>query len=197
MKSFSMSFKELLLQSAINDTKLYTEMSLRTSSNLDTLSNPNNHDTMYDSIINDGRFIQTNNIGLDVDIYSYKGQSDTNIAFIIKKKIAAIIEYEHINQNCIKIRYMNRNPNFKGIMTKIFIDILLKEYNEIISDNIQTSEAFLFYRRLFLIKNNLYEMYLFWDETGREEKIKNVEQMNITYGDADGNYDISYKIKRL
>jgi len=106
--------------------------------------------------------------------------------------LAARIEFV-TNDNGIKMTSIEVARPFKGLMKSIFLEYLLPKYKSIESDNVQTVNAFMFYKKLAMasIVDKHFKMFINFDDS-RKEEITDVSQMDITYGEAPDKFSITY-----
>jgi len=115
------------------------------------------------------------------------------LLFLSKENyLAARIEFE-TNATGIKMTSIEAARPFKGLMKSIFLEYLLPKYKRIESDNTQTVNAFMFYKKLAMtsIVDKNFKMFINFDNT-RKEEITDVSQMDITYGYDPNNFSITY-----
>jgi hypothetical protein len=115
------------------------------------------------------------------------------LLFLSKENyLAARIEFV-TNDNGIKMTSIEVARPFKGLMKSIFLEYLLPKYKSIESDNVQTVNAFMFYKKLAMtsIVDKHFKMFINFDDS-RKEEITDVSQMDVTYGEAPDKFSITY-----
>lgn len=175
--------------------KLFREMSLK----LDTPDYSDLTDNFFkpdyvNAHLQNAKFLEEINTSSGVfEVYEWF----TYLLFISKEKyLAARIEFEK-NSEGIKMSSIEVARPFKGLMKTIFLEYLLPKYKIIESDNVQTVNAFMFYKKLAMasIIDKTFKMYLKLDGYG-EEEITDIKQMERTYGEEPDKFFITYVLKQ-
>jgi hypothetical protein len=174
--------------------KLFQEMSLQFDSpDYSDLSDNFFKPEYVKSYLDNSKFIENIKISSgEFSVYLW----ETYYIFISKENyLAARIEFHKLSDR-IKITSIEVARPFKGLMKSIFLDYLLPRYKKIESDNIQTVNAFVFYKKLAIdaVVNKKFDMYVNFDGYG-EEKIIDPNQMDDTFGKESYKFFITYILK--
>jgi hypothetical protein len=159
---------------------MINEMSLRTDSDQDVLNKPNALVSQGKYYKEYGEFIETVELNGNA-LYLYR--IDNSVCFLTEQKLAiALVEYTEHPIGTINMSFINTFRQFPTLMETIFIEYLLKKYDTIISDCVQTDKGFNFYKKMaFFQEHNNYSLYIKGVD-GELKKVNDGNEMNSTFG---------------
>ena len=177
------------------DKNLFREMSLKFDSpDFSDLSDNFFKSKYVQSYLNNSTFVDEINITSGVfKVYKWFSY----LLFLsTDNHLSARIEFEVLLDR-IKMTSIEVAKPYKGLMRAIYLEYLLPQYKIIESDNIQTVNAFIFYKKLAIesLTDNKFKMYIKSKEQG-EVEIHDITVMDNSFGTEVSKIDFSYVIKQ-
>ena len=196
-----MKFNELLDMITERNQKretFFTEMSLRFDDKaMDVLSDTNRNLTFLTDLKKNGTSQKSVKIGEQVyDIYAYDGGASICMAFVNEPLVVALLEFDEVGDNTIQVSFINQFRKCKSLLSSIYKEFLLRKYKRIISDNVQTPQAYIFYRNFVIFNDGSYRVLIRDDKNNTEYLVDNVEDMDTTFGYLKEHHDKRYIIER-
>lgn len=196
-----MTFNELLdiiTESNQKRQTFFTEMSLRfDDKEMDILSDTNRNLIFLTDLKKNGTFQKSEKIGEQAyDLYTYYGGASKCMAFVNEPLVVALLEFDEVGNNTIQVSFINQFRKCKSLLSSIYKEFLLKKYKRIISDNVQTLQAYNFYRNFVIFNDGSYRVLIRDDKNDTEYPVDNVEDMDKTFGHLKEHHDKRYIIER-
>lgn len=196
-----MNFKSYFEESIKRNRQFLVEMSLQlTDKNMDFLSDLKRNASFLQFLKSPNGLLTDNQIigNTEFNVYMYQGGDTINLAYVHEPLVAATIEGEELNNETFQVSYINQFKSYRFLIRDIFINWLSEKYKRIISDNVQTDKAYNFYRNFVIFNNHsTYRVLILNTETGEESEVKNVNEMDKTFGLLPKHSTRRYIIERL
>jgi len=196
-----MKFSELI--TIMNGERLkkntfFTEMSLRLDDDeMDILSDTRRNLTFLAFLKQSGTLYESVKIGKQTyDIYIYHGSSSKCMAFVNEPLVAALLEFDEIGDDTIQMGFINQFRKCKSLLSSIYKEFILKHYKKIVSDNVQTLQAYNFYRNFVIFNDGSYKVLIRDDITDKEYEVTEVGDIDKTFGYLKNHRNKRYIIER-